>query len=115
MLDPRDVADDVSQVVLATNIAETSITIDGIVYVIDPGFVKQNSYNPRSGMESLVVTPVRSLFLSSVVYADSTVVTVLSRSRGSTSWTCRTSWAWKVLPTLHEACLHARARPGHDP
>lgn len=27
-------------------------------YVIDPGFVKQNSYNPRSGMESLVVTPV---------------------------------------------------------
>lgn len=27
--------------------------------MIDPGFVKQNSYNPRSGMESLVVTPVR--------------------------------------------------------
>lgn len=49
------------QVVLATNIAETSITIDGVVYVIDPGFVKQNSYNPRSGMESLVVTPVRTL------------------------------------------------------
>ncbi|KAM0755976.1 Pre-mRNA splicing factor [Meredithblackwellia eburnea MCA 4105] len=45
------------KVVLATNIAETSITIDGVVYVIDPGFVKQNSYNPRSGMESLVVTP----------------------------------------------------------
>lgn len=45
------------QVVLATNIAETSITIDGVVYVIDPGFVKQNAYNPRNGMESLVVTP----------------------------------------------------------
>ncbi|KAK4046359.1 hypothetical protein OIV83_006140 [Microbotryomycetes sp. JL201] len=45
------------KVVLATNIAETSITIDGVVYVIDPGFVKQNSYNPRSGMESLVVVP----------------------------------------------------------
>jgi len=45
-------------VVLATNIAETSITIDGIVYVIDPGFAKQNSYNPRTGMESLIVTPV---------------------------------------------------------
>lgn len=45
------------KVVLATNIAETSITIDGIKYVIDPGFVKQNQYNPKSGMESLVVVP----------------------------------------------------------
>jgi pre-mRNA-splicing factor ATP-dependent RNA helicase DHX16 len=45
------------KVVLATNIAETSLTIDGIVYVIDPGLVKENVYNPRTGMESLVVTP----------------------------------------------------------
>jgi pre-mRNA-splicing factor ATP-dependent RNA helicase DHX16 len=45
------------KVVLATNIAETSLTIDGIVYVIDPGLVKENIYNPRTGMESLVVTP----------------------------------------------------------
>jgi pre-mRNA-splicing factor ATP-dependent RNA helicase DHX16 len=45
------------KVVLATNIAETSITIDGIVYVIDPGFTKQKSYNPRTGMESLIVVP----------------------------------------------------------
>lgn len=45
------------KVVLATNIAETSLTIDGIKYVIDPGFCKQKSYNPRSGMESLMVTP----------------------------------------------------------
>ena len=46
------------KVVLATNIAETSLTINGIIYVIDPGFSKQKSYNPRSGMESLIVTPV---------------------------------------------------------
>ena len=45
------------KVVLATNIAETSITIDGVIFVIDPGFVKQNAYNPRTGMSSLIVTP----------------------------------------------------------
>jgi pre-mRNA-splicing factor ATP-dependent RNA helicase DHX16 len=46
------------KVVLATNIAETSLTIDGIVYVIDPGFQKTKSFNPRSSMESLIVTPI---------------------------------------------------------
>lgn len=45
------------KVVLATNIAETSITIPGIKYVIDPGLVKARSYDPGKGMESLIVVP----------------------------------------------------------
>jgi hypothetical protein len=48
----------VLQVVIATNIAETSLTIDGIMYVVDPGFVKQKVYNSKTGMDSLVVTPI---------------------------------------------------------
>lgn len=46
------------KVVLATNIAETSITIDGIKYVVDPGFVKINAYDAKLGMDLLVVSPI---------------------------------------------------------
>ena len=44
--------------VVATNIAEASLTIDGIYYVVDPGFAKQKVYNPKLGMDSLVVAPI---------------------------------------------------------
>ncbi|KMT08916.1 hypothetical protein BVRB_6g136350 isoform A [Beta vulgaris subsp. vulgaris] len=45
------------KVILATNIAETSVTIPGIKYVIDPGVVKARNYNPRTGIESLNIIP----------------------------------------------------------
>ncbi|KAL4856425.1 putative pre-mRNA-splicing factor ATP-dependent RNA helicase DEAH4 [Chlorella vulgaris] len=44
--------------IVATNIAETSVTVDGVVYVVDSGMVKQKEYNPRTGMDSLGVTPI---------------------------------------------------------
>ncbi|KAL0535021.1 hypothetical protein IC582_029333 [Cucumis melo] len=46
------------KVVISTNIAETSLTLEGIVYVIDSGFSKQRFYNPITDIESLIVAPI---------------------------------------------------------
>ncbi|KAF7803364.1 putative pre-mRNA-splicing factor ATP-dependent RNA helicase DEAH9 [Senna tora] len=46
------------KVVVSTNIAETSLTLEGIVYVVDSGFSKQRFYNPISDIENLVVAPI---------------------------------------------------------
>ncbi|KAL8943092.1 MAG: hypothetical protein Q9216_001292 [Gyalolechia sp. 2 TL-2023] len=46
------------KVIVSTNIAEASVTIDGIVYVIDCGFVKLRAFNPQTGIETLTATSV---------------------------------------------------------
>lgn len=46
------------KVVIATNIAEASLTIDGIYYVVDPGFAKLKVFNPKLGMDTLIVSPI---------------------------------------------------------
>ncbi len=46
------------KVIFSTNIAEASVTIDGIVYVIDSGFVKLRAFDPRTGIESLTATTI---------------------------------------------------------
>ncbi|XP_036307349.1 probable ATP-dependent RNA helicase DHX40 isoform X4 [Pipistrellus kuhlii] len=44
--------------VISTNISATSLTIDGISYVVDGGFVKQLNHNPRLGLDILEVVPI---------------------------------------------------------
>ncbi|KAI5863430.1 P-loop containing nucleoside triphosphate hydrolase protein [Durotheca rogersii] len=46
------------KVIFSTNIAEASVTIDGIVYVVDSGFVKLRAFDPQTGIEALTATPV---------------------------------------------------------
>jgi pre-mRNA-splicing factor ATP-dependent RNA helicase DHX38/PRP16 len=48
----------VRKIIVATNIAETSLTVDGIMYVVDSGFSKLKVYNSRMGMDTLQITPV---------------------------------------------------------
>lgn len=44
--------------IVATNIAEASLTIDGIYFVVDPGMAKVKMYNAKTGMDSLLITPI---------------------------------------------------------
>ena len=46
------------QVILSTNIAETSVTVPGVRYVVDTGFVKARAYSSKAAAECLQVVPV---------------------------------------------------------
>lgn len=51
-------ADSTRKVIVSTNIAEASVTIEGIIYVIDSGFVKLRAYNPKTGIETLTAVAI---------------------------------------------------------
>ncbi|KAJ3119254.1 DEAH-box ATP-dependent RNA helicase prp22 [Nowakowskiella sp. JEL0407] len=61
-LEQRSIFEDppngIRKIVFATNIAQTSVTIPGIRYVVDSGFVKQKMYDPATSMDALVVVPI---------------------------------------------------------
>jgi HrpA-like RNA helicase len=51
------------KVVVATNIAETSITIEGVAFVVDSCFVKTKWYNPESNVDALIITEISQVRL----------------------------------------------------
>lgn len=89
------------KVVLATNIAETSITIDGVVFVIDPGFVKQNSYNPRTGMSSLVIVPVSQQIYIMIDRTNAYFI-VLPRFSQPACRPCGSCWSRQIIPFVYK-------------
>ncbi|KAJ3185164.1 DEAH-box ATP-dependent RNA helicase prp22 [Geranomyces variabilis] len=48
----------IRKIVFATNIAQTSVTIPGITYVVDSGFVKQKMYDPATAVDALMIVPI---------------------------------------------------------
>lgn len=48
----------VRKIVVATNVAETSLTIPGIAYVVDTGFGKIRAFNADTGLEALILQPI---------------------------------------------------------
>jgi len=71
---------------MVTNVAETSLIIPGIIYVVDPGFVEQNAYDPRLGMDSLVVLPISQV----------------SGASTPTFRSCGMNGSWKMLSTVQQ-------------
>lgn len=63
--------------IVATNIAETSLTVDGIMFVIDSGFCKLKVYNPKIGIDDLQIYPISQVRIDSLPSCYSTFLSVV--------------------------------------
>ncbi|KAB5558793.1 hypothetical protein PHYPO_G00021290 [Pangasianodon hypophthalmus] len=88
--------DGVRKCIVATNIAETSLTVDGIMFVVDSGYCKLKVFNPRIGMDALQVYPI-------------------SQANANQRGPGRENWAGPVLPAVHSERLQERDVDHHHP
>ncbi|KAJ8569699.1 hypothetical protein K7X08_006276 [Anisodus acutangulus] len=89
------------QFIVSTNIAETSLTVDGVMYVIDSGYVKQRQYNPSTGMYSLEVVQISKVI--------STSVKVQAKQRAGRAGRTRPGKCYRLYPSMvyHDDFLDA--------
>eukprot|EP00439_Symbiodinium_sp_Y106_P063163 s12_g9.t1 len=97
------------KIIVATNIAETSLTIDGVVYVVDPGLFKQMLYNPRTHVESLLVSPISKASAQQRVW-DPVVVgglggRILTKREGAGHFDLGPAWFWPPHREVFELAL----------
>ena len=93
---------------MSTNIAETSVTIDDVVYVIDSGKIKEKQFDPSRNMNMLRVQVLVSTFLFfieafMVPYNTNNLYAVDFSSKCTTE--ARKGWAregWFLLPIVHK-------------
>ena len=87
------------QVIAATNIAETSVTLEGVVFVIDCCFSKQRVYNPITGLESLLVAPISKA--SAAQRAGAAAVGAALYRQGGDACRCNSVMP---QPNMHNMC-----------
>ncbi|KFG86605.1 putative ATP-dependent RNA helicase (Hrh1) [Metarhizium anisopliae] len=83
------------KIVLATNIAETSVTVPGVRYVVDGGKAKIKQYRPRLGMESLLAKPI----------SKSSALQRTGRAGREASGKCFRLYTERAFDTLQESDL----------
>ena len=113
-----------SQVVLATNVAETSLTITGIRTIIDLGLVKEKRYDPSRGRRHAVAPPLE--LSRDQLHAPMCVVDRDGDAQRDTNLALRGSparrpcgpySAWRCVPTLlgASACANGGRAAARDP
>lgn len=87
--------------IVATNIAETSLTVDGILFVVDPGYCKMKVFNPRIGMDALQASKIITVCIDCVFLGVSSI----SSFSQPACWTCGSYWSRSCLSPLHRASI----------